>query len=124
MQDTIKIDGVEIFQPDEGLQSSFETTYSSDSARVQSGVMHATPLFTVEQFSYTATDIPIDEANIIIQKIVKGEAFTLHYFSPYYGTWRDDIFRVGRGQYSIGSLKKDSEKLTSLSFNMTGDNPI
>lgn len=124
MQDTIKINGVEIWQPDKGLQSNFETTYSSDSGRVQSGKMHATPLFTVEQFSYTATDIPVENAKEIIQMIIKGNPFTLHYFSTYYGEWRDDIFRVGKGQYSIGSLKEGGERLESLSFNMTGDNPL
>ena len=124
MQDTIKINGIEIFQPDEGLQSSFETTYSSDSTRTQNGVMHATPLFTVEQFGYSATDIPIEDAKVILQQIIKGNPFTLHYYSPFYGTWRDDTFRVGKGQFSIGSLEEDGEKLESLSFNMTGDNPI
>ena len=124
MQDTIKINGLQIYQPDEGLQSSFETTYTSDSTRVQSGVMHATPLFTVEQFSYSATDVPIYDVNVILQQIIKGNPFTLHYYSPFYGRWRDDIFRVGKGQYSIGSLKENGEKIESLSFNMTGDNPI
>lgn len=124
MQDTIKINGIQIYQPDEGLQSSFETTYTSDSTRVQSGVMHATPLFTVEQFSYSATDVPIEDVKIILQQIIKGNPFTLHYYSPFYGRWRDDIFRVGKGQYSIGSLKADEEKIETLSFNMTGDNPI
>lgn len=124
MQNKIMIDGIEIYQPDKGLQANFETTYTSDSGRVQSGAMRATPMFTVEQFSYTATDIPVADASVIIQKIVKGNAFTLHYFSPYYGVWRDAPFRVGRGQYSIGSLKEGGEKLESLSFNMTGDNPI
>ena len=124
MQNKIMIDGIEIYQPDKGLQANFETTYTSDSGRVQSGAMRATPMFTVEQFSYTATDIPVAEASAIIQKIVKGHVFVLHYFSPYYGVWRDAPFRVGRGQYSIGSLKEGGEKLESLSFNMTGDNPI
>ena len=124
MQDTNKINGIQIYQPDEGLQSSFETTYTSDSTRVQSGVMHATPLFTVEQFSYSATDVPIEDVKIILQQIIKGNPFTLHYYSPFYGRWRDDIFRVGKGQYSIGSLKADEEKIETLSFNMTGDNPI
>lgn len=124
MQELIKINGIEIYQPDEGLQASFETTYSSDSARVQSGVMHATPLFTVEQFGYAATDIPAAGASVILQQIIKGTPFTLHYYSPYYGAWRDGQFRVGRGQYSIGSLKENGETLTSLSFNMTGENPI
>ena len=124
MQDTIKINGIEIFQPDAGLQASFETTYTSDSTRVQSGVMHATPMFTVEQFSYTATDIPLEDAKVIIQQVIKGDPFTLHYLSIYYGSWRDDIFRVGKGQYSIGKIVEGEEKLESLSFNMTGDNPL
>lgn len=124
MQDKYKINDIEIFQPDSDLQASFETTYTSDSTRVQSGVMHATPMFTVEQFSYTATDIPVEDAKVIIQQIIKGNPFRLHYFSPYYGIWRDDMFRVGKGQYAIGSLKVDEEKLSSLSFNMTGDNPL
>lgn len=124
MQDTIMINGVDIWQPDSGLQSSFETTYSSDSTRVQSGKMHATPLFTVEQFSYTATDIPIAEASKIIKMVIKGFPFTLHYYSPYYEQWRDGTFRVGKGQFSIGSLEEDGERLESLSFNMTGDDPL
>lgn len=124
MQEKIKINGIDIFQPDQGLQSNFETTYSSDSTRVQSGVMHATPYFTVEQFTYSATDIPAKDASVILQQIIKGEPFTLHYYSLYYGTWRDDIFRVGKGQFAIGSLSEDNERLESLSFNMTGDNPI
>lgn len=124
MQEVIKINGIEIYQPDSDLACSFETTFTSDSGRVQSGAMHASPMFTVEQFTYYATDIPIKKASEILQMIVHGRTFTLHYFSPYYGIWRDDKFRVGKGTLSIGKLKKDEEKLTSLSFNMTGDNPI
>lgn len=124
MQEVIKINGIEIYQPDSDLACSFETTFTSDSGRVQSGEMHASPMFTVEQFTYCATDIPIKKASEILQMIVHGRTFTLHYFSPYYGIWRDGKFRVGKGNLSIGKLKKDEEKLTSLSFNMTGDNPI
>ena len=124
MQNKIKINDVEIYQPDNDLASSFETTFTADSGRVQSGIMHATPLFTVEQFTYMASDIPISEASAILQMIVHGRPFTLHYFSPYYGEWRDGKFRVGKGSLSIGSLKDGEEKLTSLSFNMTGENPI
>lgn len=124
MQDKYKINDIEIFQPDSDLQASFETTYTSDSTRVQSGVMHATPMFTVEQFSYTATDVPVAEVKTILQQIIKGNPFKLHYFSPYYGRWRDGTFRVGKGQFQIGTLKADEEKISSLSFNMTGDNPI
>lgn len=124
MQDKYKINDIEIFQPDSDLQASFETTYTSDSARVQSGVMHATPMFTVEQFSYTATDVPVKEVKTILQQVIKGKSFKLHYFSPYYGVWRDGNFRVGKEQLQIGTLKEDGEKISSLSFNMTGDEPL
>ena len=111
MQEVIKINGIEIYQPDSDLACGFETTFTSDSGRVQSGAMHASPMFTVEQFTYYATDIPIKKASEILQMIVHGRTFTLHYFSPYYGIWRDGKFRVGKGNLSIGKLKKDEEKL-------------
>lgn len=124
MQDKIRINDIEIFQPDEGLKSSFETTYTEDSTRLQTGEANFIPLFTVEQFSYSVSDIPVAEASVILQQIIKGEAFKLHYFSPYYGKWRDGMFRVGQGQFSIGTVKESEEKISSLTFNMTGENPI
>lgn len=124
MQDKIRINGIEIFQPDEGLKNSFETTYSEDSTRLQNGEANFVPLFTVEQFSYSATDIPVADASVILQQVIKGEKFELHYFSPYYGTWRDGMFRVGQGQFSIGTVEEDEERLSSLSFNMTGEKPL
>lgn len=124
MQDRIKMNGVAIRQPDEGLGYSFETTYTEDSTRVQSGVGHFTPLFTVEQFSYEATWLTAAEMSAILQIIGKGGEFTLHYFSPYYGEWRDDNFYVGTGSLSIGRLNEEKERFDSLSFNMTGVNPI
>ena len=71
MQDKIKINDIEIYQPDSDLASSFETTFTADSGRVQSGVMHATPMFTVEQFSYMATDIPVEKAKEIFKTLSK-----------------------------------------------------
>lgn len=123
-QNYITINGVKIKQPDEGLGYSFETTYTSDSTRVQSGAMHATPMFTVESFSYAASYLTIAEMQAILQKVAKGGNFTLHYFSPYYGQWRDDTFYVGKGSLEIGRLTEDGEYFDSLSFNMVGVNPI
>lgn len=123
-QNYITINGVKIKQPDEGLGYSFETTYTSDSTRVQSGSMHATPMFTVESFSYAASYLTIAEMQTILQKVAKGGSFTLHYFSPYYGQWRDDTFYVGKGSLEIGRLTEDGEYFDSLSFNMVGVNPI
>ena len=123
-QNYITINGVKIKQPDEGLGYSFETTYTSDSTRVQSGAMHATPMFTVESFSYAASYLTIAEMQAILQKVAKGGNFTLHYFSPYYGQWRDDTFYVGKGSLEIGRLTEDGEYFDSLSFNVVGVNPI
>lgn len=123
-QDSIKINGKEIYQPDENLAYNFETTYTEDSGRVQTGKGHFVPLFTVEQLGYTATNIPQPEATKILRMIDGGQEFTLHYFSMHYGHWRDGTFYVGQGNMSIGTLKDGEEELESLSFNMTGVDPI
>lgn len=123
-QDYIKINNTKIRQPDEGLGYDFETKYTEDTTRVQSGVLHLSAMFTVEAFSYTASYLTVDEMRTILQKVAKGRRFTLHYFSPYYGTWRDDLFYVGKGSLSIGRLNEATERFDSLSFNMVGVNPI
>ena len=67
MQDLIRMNGKEIFQPDEGLAYNFETTYTEDSTRLQDGSANFVPMFTVEQLSYQATDVPSDKAAEILQ---------------------------------------------------------
>lgn len=123
-QNKIKIDGVEIKQPAEGLGYSFETQYTSDSARVQSGELHTTPIFTVESLSYSASFLSKTEMRVILQLIAKGNRFSLTYFSPYHGTWRTDTFYVPKGSVSIGRLNEGTELFDSLSFEMIGVNPI
>lgn len=124
MQEKIKMNNVIIRQPDEQMGYNFETTYTEDSTRVQSGVGHFTPMFTVEALSYKATGLSVAEMKTILQIIGKGKPFKLHYYSPYYGAWRDDTFYVGQGSLSILRLNEDSEFYDSLSFNMIGVNPI
>lgn len=120
MQDYIKINGVTIRQPDEGLGYDFETTFGEDSKRTQRGKLNSSPMFTVEAFSYSATNLTAAEMKTILQFIGKGSKFTLHYFSPYYGVWRDGLFYVGKGSLSIGRLNQENETFDSLSFNMIG----
>lgn len=86
--------------------------------------MHLTPLFTVESFSYTATNLTSTEMASILQKVAKGKRFKLHYRSPYYGKWRDDYFYVGKGSLKIGTWKENEERYDSLSFNMIGGESI
>lgn len=124
MQDQIKINGNVIKQPDSGLVYNFETTYREDATRSMAGKLYAEPLFTVYQLEYTATHLTIAEMTQILTAVATGNAFSLHYFSPYHGTWRTDYFRVGKGQLNIGSLEENGEYYDELSFNMTGDDPL
>ena len=124
-QDVIKFNNTVIAQPDAGLGFDFETTYTEDSTRVQSGVLHASPMFTVEAFSYENTrGLTVAEMRTILQIIAKGGRFTMHYFSPYYGQWRNDKFYVGKGSLAIGSLSENGECFESLAFNIIGVNPL
>ena len=124
MQELIKINGTAIKQPDEGLGYGFETTYTSDSTRVQSGEGHFTPIYTVETFNYKASYLTTEEVKTILQAVAKGGVFTLHYFSPYYGQWRDASFYVKRGSLKVGRLAEDQELFDELYFSMQGVNPV
>lgn len=123
-QEKVLMNGVEIWQPDEGLEWLWQPTYSADSTRAVVGVGYFTPLFTVEQLRYTATHVPASEVSKILKIIASGAYFTLHYFSPYYGHWRDGLFYVGEGQTTIKTLKFGEEYFSDLSFNMVGVNPL
>lgn len=122
-QNKIKINDVVIFQPDADLGWNFETTYTQDSVRARSGRGNFTSIFTVESYSYSATNVPIQKAKELLQMIV-GRNFSMYRFSPYYGTWREDEFQVGKGSLKIGSLKVEEEVYSSLSFNIVGVNPL
>ena len=123
-QEAILMNGKRIKQPDKDLGYDFETTYTEDTTRTIIGPIHLTPIFTVEALSYQATELTIQEIKQILSIVAKGNAFTLHYFSPYYGEWRNDKFYVAKGNIKIGTLKVDEERFSSLSFTMTGVNPI
>ncbi len=123
-QERIKINGTEIRQPDEGLGYAFETTYTDDTARTQGGVLHASAMFTVEALTYTASYVTAHDMKRILGYIAKGQTFTLRYFSPYYGCWRDGRFYVGRGDLKIRRLNAEAEVFESITFTMTGVDPI
>ena len=119
-QNYIKFNGAIIRQPDTGLGWDVETTYTAGSGRSMTGEAQVSPLFTVEALSYTASCVSIEEAS----QIPKGSPFDLTYFSPYFGEWRTDKFYVGKGSLSISILREGEEFFDSLSFQMTGVNPI
>lgn len=120
----IKMNGTKIYQPDEGLEYKFTTTYTENSKRTQSGKGHFSPLFTVEQYGYKATNVPSAEVSKILKIIAKGKKFTLHCFSLYQNKWIDAPFYVGKGDLNIKNVSAESGIVGELSFNMTGVNPI
>ena len=123
-QQYITLNGTVIRQPDTGLGFDFETTYTEDSTRMMNGTLYANRMYTVESFSYTASWLTQEEMAQILQIVAKGDVFTLHYLSPYYGTWRDGRFYVGKGSLTVGRWNEDDERYESLSFNMIGVDPI
>lgn len=124
-QDCFKMNNQRVWQPDSSMAGAWETTFTSDSTRVQSGSDRFTPMFTVEQYSYSASNIPVAAATQIIQMINKGQKVLLHYWSVHYGGWRDAYFRCGKSQIiTIGSLAEGEEYYEELSFNLTGVDPI
>ena len=60
-QEKIKFNDVVIFQPDKDVGFAWETTYTEDSGRVVSGKARISPLFTVEAFTFSFTNIPVKE---------------------------------------------------------------
>lgn len=120
--DRYKINGLLIPQPDEDMQCNFETTYSEGSNRTQKGVALITPLFTVMQYSYKATNVPVDENSTnLVNAIIKGKPFILHHWLAHKNEWRSEKFYVGKMQYNV---KRVGEYYSEISFNMQGVNPL
>ena len=118
-QEYIKFNGKKIKQPDSGsLSHDWVTVYTDDTDRSIVGSAYLTPLFTYESFGYKATDLKPEEMSEILQIVMKGFPFTMHYRSPYYGAWRDDEFYVGKGSTVIGNWREDKERFDELSFNI------
>lgn len=123
-QELIKMNNTVIKQPDKDMAYNFTTKNTQDSQRTQDGAMHTTSVYTVETLTYKASLLSVSEMSTILQIVARGEKFTMHYFSPFYGMWRTDTFYVGKGNLSIGRLNENKELFSSLTFTAEGVNPI
>ena len=123
MQHKILMDDVEIAQPD-ALGYSFETTYTADSGRVQTGTAITSSMFTVEAFSFSYSSLTWAEARLIVRKIIKGNPVKLKYPSIYHGGWREGYFYVGKGETNWGSVVVDEELIEDFKFNAVGVEPL
>ena len=126
VQEKISVDGWNTKQPDT-FEWSFATTTTEDSGRPMSGKANITPLFTVEAFDVEYTNLKIQQAKELLQIIVQRSRkvfFTLHYFSPYYGVWRNDEFYVGDGTLKIKTLKRGEEIMENITCTFVGRNKL
>lgn len=117
-------DGIEIAQPDKGLGFNYETTYTEDSGRIQSGKAIVAPMFTVKSYSYSKAHPTTDEVARILNYIANGNKFEMYAFNPKTNSWGWDVYYVGQGSMSIGYLSEDGGHYDDFSFNAVGVNPI
>lgn len=125
-QERISVDGFSAVQPKK-FDYNFSTTSTEDSGRPMSGVALITPLFTTEAFAVEYGELTPAQASTLLHAIVQRPGkpfFSLHYFSPYYGTWRTADFYVGDGSLKIKNLKIGSEKMKSITCNFVGRFPV
>jgi hypothetical protein len=121
-QNRISINGYDEVQPT-AFDYSWETTSTEDSGRTMSGKMYDTPMFTVEAFEVAYEDLTIAQCSTILKRIVKkpkSPYINVHYFSPYYGAWRDGVFGVSQGSVKIQTLERKGERISDLSFRIVG----
>lgn len=126
MQHRITIDGWNDAQPSD-YSYLIETTSTADSGRVMVGVQYDTPMFTVEAIDVVYRNLSIANTSALLKRIVKKPGkpyFSLHYFSPYYGAWRDAEFGVSQGTLKIKSLEEGDENVSEVSCRFVGRYPL
>ena len=122
--DRYKINGKRMPQPDKDMTCNFETTYSGGSDRTQFGKALLTPLFTVVQYSYEATNVPVTDAEEMVNAIIDGKPFNLYHYSIRHHDWRTESFYVGKGAFSLACVAPGEEYYSKISFNMQGVDPL
>lgn len=118
-------DGTKIAQPDGGsLGFNFETTYTEDSGRVQSGNAIVAPMYTVISYSYSRAHPTVDEVAQILSFVARGKTFEMYAFNPVTKAWGWDKYYVGKGSMELGYLNNTTGHYDSFSFNAVGVNAI
>lgn len=109
---------------EDGYQLAFATTSTASSGRVMRGTMINEPMFTVEAYKLKWVNISADDASKILQSVIGKSSFMFFHYSLYYNEWIETPFFVANVDAPIISLKLNDEKLSSLSFQVTGTYPI
>lgn len=109
---------------EDGYKPSFAVTSTSSSGRVQRGTMINNTMFTVEAFDLKWNHITTQDLSNILKEVMGKNSFYFTYFSPYHNKWRKDKFYMANATLDIKRLNPNKEKVSELSFQVTGVNPV
>lgn len=109
---------------EDGYTPSYAVTSSEDSGRIMKGSMQNTVLFTVEAYNLKWTRITTAQVSRILKEVMGKSGFNFHYFSFYHNAWKTRKFYMANASLQIKSLKVGAEKVTELSFQVTGSEPL
>lgn len=109
---------------EDGYKPSFAVTSTANSGRGQRGKMYNTVMFTVEAFDLKWTHLTTNDLSNILKQVMGKSSFDFTYFSPYHNKWRTDKFYMANATLDIKRLNPNNEKVSELSFQVTGINPI
>lgn len=108
----------------DGYQVSFATTSSDKSGRTMRGTMKNAVLFTVEAYNLKWTDIDATVASRILKEVMGKDEFDFYHFNVYKASWETGKFLAANFNAPVISLEDGKEKLSELSFQVTGINPV
>lgn len=111
--------------PDEdGYQVQFATTSTSSSGRTQRGNMVNTTMFTVEAYNLKWTDLPATVVKSILEQVMGKNSFSFYHYNVYKAVWETGSFYVANINSPFYRLNDGEERVSELSFQVTGINPI
>lgn len=111
--------------PDEdGYSPAFAVTSSSNSGRTMRGPMKNIVLFTVEAYNMKWTDISAVEASNILKEILGKNEFDFYHFNVVKSIWETGKFYVANVNTPFYRLEDGNERVSELSFQVTGINPL
>lgn len=108
----------------DGYQVSFATTSSDKSGRTMRGTMKNAVLFTVEAYNLKWTDIDATVASRILKEVMGKDEFDFYHFNVYTASWETGKFYAANFNAPVISIEDGKEKLSELSFQVTGMNPV
>lgn len=108
----------------DGYQVSLATTSTSNSGRTMRGVMNNIPLFTTEAYNLKWTNISAYDVSQILAQVVNKSGFNFYHFNIYKARWETSLFYAANFNSPVINLKEGNEKVSELSFQVTGVNPI